>query len=163
MDKITDEIPSGSIIAKGISARRAIACIFWVICGLIYTVLICVVNKLKLMPKLMASVSEYVKATPTVFAASLIGALVSIGFSAYWLVVDIYTVAIGDFSSIITTVPYGTSKIYSGLQFYVLWYLAIFFWVHGFINGCVQYIIASSAATWYCSQGTGNPTTKTIR
>ena len=163
MNQITDQINSESIIQKGINARQALAYIFWIVCGLIYMALICVANKLKLMPKLMSSVSEYVRATPAVFLVPLIASVVSIGFSAYWLIVNIYTVAIGDFSEIIGSVPYGTAKIYSGLQFYVLWYLAFFFWFHGFVTGCVQYIIASSAATWSCSQGTGQPNPKTIR
>jgi len=79
----------------------------------------------------------------------------------YWGGTAVFLVSSGDASKI-KSAPFGTFHFDKNLQYLLIYHLFGLLWFNAFVIAATQFVIASSTALWYFSQGTGQAAPKTI-
>jgi len=87
--------------------------------------------------------------------------VILVAFYAFWSGAAVFLVSSGDASQIKDT-PFGTFQFNTTLEKLLIYHLIGLLWLNAFIIASTQFIVASSAALWYFSQGTGQAAPSTI-
>jgi len=110
---------------------------------------------------IMKAAADYVKDTPTVFLVPPVTVVILLIFYAFWSGAAVFLVSSGDFNP--STTPFGTITFDKTLKRLLIYHLFGLLWVNAFIIAATQFVLASSTALWYFSQGTGQAAPATIR
>jgi hypothetical protein len=148
--------------SKTILAQKIIAYVCWGVSGFTFLVVLCLFNRIRLAIAIMKAAADYVKATPSVFIVPPVTVLILLVFYAFWSSAAIFLVSSGDATQM-KTLPFGSFTYDKTLKRLLIYHLFALLWVNAFILAATQFILASSTALWYFSQGTGQAAPATIR
>jgi len=152
---------SNSSTYKTATMEKIIAYVCWGVAGLTFLAVLCLYSRIKLAIAIMKAAADYVKDTPTVFLVPPVTVVILLIFYAFWSGAAVFLVSSGDFNP--STTPFGTITFDKTLKRLLIYHLFGLLWVNAFIIAATQFVLASSTALWYFSQGTGQAAPATIR
>lgn len=123
----------------------------------------CSIQKIRLAIAVVKTSALFLRDVPSALIVPLIFGIITICFWALWLGMFIYMFSVGDIEGGHTS-PFATIKWSTTTRFFIIdtiRYLLIFlifegFWCNALIHALSEFIIASSCAIWYFSQGGGH-------
>jgi hypothetical protein len=142
--------------------EKAIAYTCWAVCGFTVLAVLCLWNRIRLAIAIMKAAADYVKATPSVFFVPPVFLFFLLIFFVFWGGAAIFLVSAGDATQI-KNYPFGTFNFDKKLQRLLIYHLFALLWINAFFIASIQFVLASSTALWYFSQGTGQAAPKSIR
>jgi hypothetical protein len=145
-----------------INSEKIIAYVCWAVAGLTFIAVLCLWNRIRLAIAILKSAAEYVKDTPTIFIVPVITILTLVCFFGYWGLTAVYLVSSGDASQI-KGYPFGDFQYSKTLQRLLIYHVFGLLWFNAFVIASTQFVLASSTALWYFSQGTGQAAPKTVK
>lgn len=166
LESATESVASGndsdSSTSKTVLMQKIIAYICWGVAGFTFLAVLCLFNRIRLAIAVMKAAADYVKDTPSVFLVPPITVAILLIFYAFWSSAAIFLVSSGDATQIQGT-ALGTFTYNKTLKRLMIYHLFALLWVNAFIIAATQFVLASSTALWYFSQGTGQANKATLR
>lgn len=159
---IEDGDNSDSSTSKTILMEKIIAYICWGVAGFTFLAVLCLFNRIRLAIAIMKAAADYVKDTPSVFLVPPVTVVILLIFYAFWSSAAVFLVSSGDATQISGT-AFGTFTFDERLKRLLIYHLFALLWVNAFIIAATQFVLASSTAIWYFSQGTGQRNNASIR
>jgi hypothetical protein len=153
---------SESSTSKTVLTEKIIAYICWGVAGFTFLAVLCLFNRIRLAIAIMKAAADYVKDTPTVFLVPPVTVVILLIFYAFWTSAAVFLVSSGDAVRMESS-AFGTFSFDKRLKRLLGYHLFALLWVNGFIIAATQFVIASSTALWYFSQGTGQSAPATVR
>lgn len=128
------------------------AIIFWVVDGISLLVLCCIYHKINIVIAVLKAGADYMKQVPTALLVPPLLTLVVVAFFAYWIAAFICLFASGA-AFVNDSLPF-TSVSWSDSTYYLMIYHGFgLLWNLAFFMAFCQFVLASSCAIWYYSQG----------
>jgi len=153
---------SNSSTSKTVLTEKIIAYICWGVAGFTFLAVLCLFDRIRLAIAVMKAAADYVKDTPSVFLVPPVTVVILLIFYAFWSSAAIFLVSSGDLSQMQDT-SFVSFQFDTRLKRLLIYHLFALLWVNGFIIAATQFVLASSTAIWYFSQGTGQPAPPSIR
>jgi len=153
---------SGDTGTTTYNSEKIIAYVCWGVA--IFTVLavLCLWSRIRLAIAILKAAADYVKDTPSVFLVPIFTVVILLVFYAFWSGAMVFLVSSGEASKLAGS-PFATFTFDKTLKRLMIYQLFGLLWVNAFIIAATQFVMASSTALWYFSQGTGQNTPGTIR
>jgi hypothetical protein len=135
-----------------ISVMKGMGILLWILAGLSLLTVLCCWSRIRLGAAIVQAASDFVSATPSIFAVPGLFFLVICIWIAFWIVSAVYVYSVG-------TAVQGSTPIFSNIQWNnttrYIWIYHLFglFWISAFIIGCAQFAIAVATCVWYFTQG----------
>jgi len=148
--------------SNSVKSYKIIGYICWGIAGASLITTLCLFGRIKLAIAILKAAADYVKETWSVFIVPIVAVIILAAFYAYWAVTSVYLVTGGDPKRMDTN-AFATFDYSKKLEYYMIYHLFGGLWITAFVGASVQFIIASSVAMWYFSQGTGQGASGTVR
>jgi len=153
---------SDTTTSSTINSEKIIAYVCWGVSGLTAVAVLCLWNRIRLAIAILKSAAEYVKDTPTIFIVPIITIATLVCFYGYWGLTAVYLVSSGDATQI-KGYPFGDFEYSKALQRLLIYHVFGLLWFNAFVIASTQFVLASSTALWYFSQGTGQAAPKTVK
>jgi len=144
-----------------VTTEKVIAYVCWGIAGFTFLAVLCLYSRIRLAIAIMKAAADYIKDTPLIMLVPPVTVVILICFFTYWGGTAIFLVSAGDATQIKNT-PFGSFTFDKTLKRLLIYHLFGLLWLNAFIIAATQFVIASSTALWYFSQGTGQSTPGTI-
>ena len=145
-----------------INGLKVLAYICWILCWVFIIIIFCIFKSIRLAIEIIKAAAEYVQDTPSAFLVPFLLLIFLSAFYVLWIIVALYLYSSGSaYSS-------GASPIANFVwntntrRLLVFWVFELL-WNNAFIIAISQFVLASSVALWYFSQGLENGPRSTIR
>jgi len=145
-----------------VSTEKAFAYACWAVAGVAALGTLCLFNRIRLAIAILKAAADYVKDTPSIFLVPIVIGVILGGFFAFWAAAGVYLISSGD-ATRYSDSAFGTFTYDKTLQRLLIYHLFGLLWFNAFVIASTQFILASSTALWYFSQGTGQEAPKSIR
>jgi hypothetical protein len=162
LDATSGQTSDTNNASESILTLKIVAYVCWGVSGFTLLAVLCLYNRIRLAIAILKAASDFVKDTPSVFILPPLTAVILTIFYAYWGGTAIYLISSGDASQI-QNAPFGTFEFDKTLKKLLIYHLFGLLWFNAFVMAATQFVIASTTALWYFSQGTGQNAPKTIR
>lgn len=128
------------------------AIVFWVVDGISLLVLCCIYHKINIVLAVLKAGADYMKQVPTALLVPPFLTLIVLAFFAYWIAAFVCLFASGAVF-VNDSLPF-VSVSWSDSTYYLMIYHGFgLLWNMAFFMAFSQFVLASSCAIWYYSQG----------